>query len=410
MIGLFWSASLLAGCSRSEPTPPDAVRAPELASKSDARGADRPAPSAEPAPPASLPSPGAAAPPRGCRLEQEFSLREDAARAWAVGVAGQPHFLVLRAARRRLEWWSGTAPALVPRGAHDFAVPVARLAVLRGPAGAGADVHSLALVDDKGELWCQRHAGDRFDAPRSLAQGADRRFDPALAFAGEQLLTAFTRTVDLAMHTFVVRCSGQAAPAIDVTPPGHGAAAASFVLGASFPSLVMLDARGGVSPLLELPFDERGQPGAVLVRTPISQPYAPPALSAVALPGGEVEVAFTAIGKLAATAIGRVPLRRAAAPSALHASRGYGQLSFGVALGARAAVYALEVPRDEGKDAPHLIEIKWVDAQGDGETLALPASSDSARLPSIAALTRGRFLLAYVSGASARAGLLHCAD
>jgi hypothetical protein len=211
------------------------------------------------------------------------------------------------------------------------------------------------------------------------------------------------------MHTFVLRAAEPSA-ALDVTPPGHGAAAGSFVLGAEPPILVMIDARGGVSPLLELPFDGAGKPGAVIVRTPVSQPFAPPALSAVAVPGGELEVAFTAIGKLAATAIGRVPLRRAVAPTALHPSRGYGQLSLSSARGVRAVVHALEVPSDASQTAPHQIELKWIDAQGEGEGLTLPALPDSARQPSLVALRRGVFALAFTRGKHAYALLLDCGD
>lgn len=347
---------------------------------------------------------GTAPPARGCRVTQELALRDDAARTWAVAGAAEPDFLVLRADRRTLEWWRGNPP--VQRGARTLAVPIARLALLRDAPAGGT---SLVFVDDKGALAHVRYEAEQFGAPRSLAQDVDRRFDPALARAGGQLLVAFTRTVDQSMHTFVLRAAEPAA-ARDVTPPGHGAAAPSFVLGAEPPILVMIDARGGVSPLLELPFDGAGKPGAVIVRTPVSQPYAPPALSAVAVPGGELEVAFTAIGKLAATAIGRVPLRRAVAPTALHPSRGYGQLSLSSARGARAVVYAFEVPSDASPDAPHMIELKWIDAQGEGDGLAAPASPDSAREPSIVALRRGAFALAFTRGKRAHALLLDCGD
>lgn len=350
-------------------------------------------------------------------MAQELALRDDAARAWAVAGGAEPHFLVLRADRRTLEWWRGNPPA--QRGARTLAVPIARLAQLRdGLAGGadGTDGTSVVFVDDKGALAHLRYEAEQFGAPRALAQEVDRRFDPALARAGAQLLVAFTRTVDQTMHTFVLRAAEPSA-ALDVTPPGHGAAAPSFVLGAEPPILVMIDARGGVSPLLELPFDGGGKPGAVIVRTPVSQPYAPPALSAVAVPGGELEVAFTAIGKLAATAIGRVPLRRAVAPTALHPSRGYGQLALSSARGVRAVVHALEVPsaasldaREPSADAAHQIELKWIDAQGEGEGLTLPVSPDSARQPSIVALRRGVFALAFTRGKRAHTLLLECGD
>jgi hypothetical protein len=358
------------------------------------------------APAAPLVAAARGAPPaRGCRIAQELTLRDDVARAWAASGGSEPQFLVLRADRRKLEWWRGNPPAL--HGARSLGVPIARLSLLRDRTGGG---FSLVFVDDRAALARVRYEAEQFGAPQPLAADADRRFDPALAPAGGRLLVAFTRSVDESMHTFVLRPDEPSAAALDVTPAGHGAAAPSFVLGAEPPILVMIDARGGVSPLLELPFDGAGKPGAVIVRTPVSQPYAPPALSAVAVPGGELEVAFTAIGKLAATAIGRVPLRRAVAPTALHPSRGYGQLSLSSARGVRAVVHALEVPSDASQTAPHQIELKWIDAQGEGEGLTLPALPDSARQPSLVALRRGVFALAFTRGKHAYALLLDCGD
>jgi hypothetical protein len=382
------------------------VAAPEASVAPGGPAADAGLSAVAPGAPRGTAAPGAP-PARGCRVAQELALRDDAARAWAAAGGAEPQFVVLRADRRTLEWWRGNPPA--QRGARTLAAPIARLALLRDAPATGTDGTSLVFVDDRGALALVRYEAEQFSAPRSLAQDADRRFDPALARTGAQLLVAFTRTVDQSMHTFVLRAAEPSA-ALDVTPPGHGAAAPSFVLGAEPPILVMIDARGGVSPLLELPFDGAGKPGAVIVRTPVSQPYAPPALSAMAVPGGELEVAFTAIGKLAATAIGRVPLRRAVAPTALHPSRGYGQLSLSSARGARAVVHALEVPSDANQDAAHQIELKWIDAQGEGEALTLPASRDSARQPSIVALRRGAFALAFTRGKRAHALLLDCGD
>ncbi len=68
------------------------------------------------------------------------------------------------------------------------------------------------------------------------------------------------------------------------------------------------------------------QPGEVVVRTPVSQPYAPPLLSAVQWSDGTAEVVFSAVGRMAMTAIARVSLRTAMDPVALLPSTGYGAL------------------------------------------------------------------------------------
>jgi hypothetical protein len=240
---------------------------------------------------------------------------------------------------------------------------------------------------------------------KQLAKGADRRFAPALYEDGAISLLAYTSSVDKAMHTFVVRSS--AGPGLDVTPAGHGAAAPSFVAGVDEPILVFLDAREGISPLLEVTFDHNLKPQPALVRTPVSQPYAPPLLRALAIDHGEIEVAFTAVGKLAASAIGRVPLRRAQSAVALHPSRGYGELSFDVALTGKAAIFALDVPIDEKPGAEHVLELKWLDASGEGATLTL--ARGPALRPSLAATPLpGELLVGYMAGTTPHLTRLRC--
>jgi hypothetical protein len=158
----------------------------------------------------------------------------------------------------------------------------------------------------------------------------------------------------------------------------------------------MVDARAGVSPLLEVRFDAQGNASPAQVRTPVSQPYAPPALAAVALSEDEVEVAFTAIGRAAATAIGRVPLTRAQAPEALVPSKGYGELRFSVAKGRRAALFAYEVSKHASNDPAREIHVKLVDSRGEGAPLVVQAQASSAVAPSVVAAQRaGEFWLAY---------------
>jgi hypothetical protein len=142
------------------------------------------------------------------------------------------------------------------------------------------------------------------------------------------------------------------------------------------------------------------------VRTPVSQPYAPPLLRAVELPGGEVEVAFTAVGKLAATAIGRVPLRRSVQPVALLPSRGYGELAFSAVRGARRAAFAYEAPRTSEAGSTRAVELVLLDEQGTGPVLTL-GGSDDARAPELA-LYAGALWLAYTRNGQAVVAALRC--
>ena len=266
----------------------------------------------------------------------------------------------------------------------------------------------VALVNTHAELSVVRIENGKVSAPRTLATGIDMRFAPALARQSSGLLVAYTQTVEGAMHTFVAHVTDSKIAVKDVTPISHGAGAASFVLGADAATLVMLDARAGVSPLLEVGFENNGTPKLALVRTPVSQPYAPPLLVAVHVPNNEVQVAYTAIGRAAATAVGILPLRRAEAPRALLPSLGYGALSFSGALGKRAAVFALESPVSATKDAERALVVKVLDDRGEGPALTLKATHGTLSKPSIVAASDRAFFLLYFDGTIWMLAALDC--
>ncbi|HEX5658327.1 MAG TPA: hypothetical protein VFX59_14090 [Polyangiales bacterium] len=261
----------------------------------------------------------------------------------------------------------------------------------------------LAWIDQKMRLFHTRLDG----APaKELARGVDRRFAPALALQGDRTLIAFTTTVDEVMHTKLLGVRGdKLEPTQDVTPEGHGATAPTFLLGAS-PTLIAIDAHGGISPLLELPLDGTGKPRASLVRTPVSQPFEPPQLAAVQWSSGEAEAFFTVIGKLAMTAIGRVPLRRPETIDALSPSRGYGELSFAVARGPRRTLFAYEVPVASTPKAERKLELALSDG---ARTDPGPSFEAPALAPSLAR-TPGGYLLAYTRADQVHGALLRCAD
>jgi hypothetical protein len=260
-----------------------------------------------------------------------------------------------------------------------------------------------AWVDEQAHLMLVSIDGDRFGRARSLAEGVDRRFAPALGRVKSQLLLAFTRSVAESMHVHLVRVEvqdkgGEHSTLEDLTPAGHGASAPTFIVGAAPPSLVFVDAHAGVSPLLEVSFDGAGRAEPAVVRTPVSQPYAPPALAAVQLAPTRTVVAYTAIGRAAATAIGLVPLRSTEAPTALVPSNGYGELALSVAQQGGLAVFAVEDFKASGKDAPRKVLVGVVDAAGAGELMELGAGAAHASSPSIRAESApGEFSVAYSS-------------
>ncbi|HEX6243252.1 MAG TPA: hypothetical protein VFZ61_20200 [Polyangiales bacterium] len=402
------SAALLA-CDREaaapKAAPPPSAKMPESAAP--AQSAASAAPASADAPDASTkhaPKQLSQAPlqKRGCTKLDDVTLPVTAYRLLIPTQDSALQALVLRDDQITLEWWSGElgGPAVL-RASHKLTARVTKLSLLRRAAAS----YTVAAVDEQGGLWGLHYSAGKWADVKQLARGADRRFAPALYEDGAISLLAYTSSVDKAMHTFVVR--SLAGQGVDVTPAGHGAAAPTFVSGVDQPVLVFVDAHEGISPLLEVGFDENLKPQPALVRTPISQPYAPPLLRAVAIDQGEVEVAFTAVGKLAASAIGRVPLRRAASAVALHPSRGYGELDFDVALSGKAAIFALEVPVDEKPNAEHVLELKWLDQSGDGATLELVRGA--ALRPSIAATPLpGELLVAYVTGTTPHLTRLRC--
>jgi hypothetical protein len=319
--------------------------------------------------------------------------RGDVLEAWAAHRAGEQARLVSVDVRdgRRVERLTLSGPlAVAPRVAVDG----------RGDPRVG-------LLGEDGVLTLVSWSGA--EAPRStvIARGVDRRFAPALHALGATTLIAHTLAAGEGMHVQVTRVHGGEATSHDVTPQGHGASAPAFVLGEEPPTLVMIDARAGVSPLLEVPFDAEGHPKPAIVRTPVSQPYAPSEVWAVHIPALDVEVAYTAIGRAAATAVGRVPLREAKAPLPLLPSRGYGQLHLSAARGERAAVFALESPQQPVAQAELKLEVVLIDAQGEGARLTL--DDETLGAPSIVALsTKGRFALMHRDGSGFRVLWLSC--
>jgi len=344
-----------------------------------------------------------AAPAHRClvRADQELASGE---RALAGYVEGAAIVVTLEAGGRTLSLWTQAADETLVRRASLPLEASAQRATLHC-----AETCELALVDERARLLAFGVRGERLAAVGVLASGLDRRFAPALSQHGRRVLYAYTSAVDEVMHTWLlVRAQGETTPARDLTPAGHGAAAASFVLGARPPILVVIDARAGVSPLLEIGFDDAAAPKVAQVRTPVSQPYTPPLLQAVQHASGEVELFYTAIGKLAMTAVGRVWLRVAKEPTALLPSRGYGELTFSVAVGGGTALLALETPTGSAPTAKRTLALKLTDGVSTHDALTIDAGGEAAR-PSLASAGAGEYLLAYVRDGVVHAASLGCA-
>jgi hypothetical protein len=341
-------------------------------------------------------------------VASEQVVRVGEARGLLGTSSGGVELLVLPSDKAALELWR--APSAFESFTH-----VAQLELASKPRRAAFlcnEQRALATwVDERAQLMLADVHDGKFSTPRSLAEGVDRRFAPALQALGTQTLLAFTRSVGDAMHVQLAHLEGERLTQEDLTPQGHGATAATFVIGQRPPRLVMIDAHAGVSPLLEVDFDAHGKPAPAVVRTPVSQPYAPPALQAAVVSSTRTVVAFTAIGRAAATAIGMVPLHVAEAASALVPSKGYGELALSAARSGEVTVFASEAFREPTKDAPRIVLASVVGEQGAGQALELGTSAASASSPSlVAGAAAGEFVLAYSAEDGLRVVQLVCAN
>lgn len=403
---------LLSACDK--PAPPvephePVVERPQVAEKqAQPRAEPKLADQAPAGSPPSAPLPATrndARPPKdGCVLRHQQALSADSERALAANFAGAPIVIALEGKGSTLALWSSGAQGFT----RTLSAPLESKAQRASVVCTGARCE-LAVVDERARLLGVQLTSKGFSSPRVLASGLDRRFAPALADTGSRVLYAYTANVDKAMHTFWLESKdGKVSAPSDLTPRAHGAAAPSFVLGSKLPTLVAVDPWAGLSPLLELDFGVQGPPSAAVVRTPVSQPYEPPLLAAVEWSSGDVEVAYTAVGRLAMTAIGSVPLRKASEPAALSPSKGYGELSFAAARSRTRALFAMEVAVDTKPDAPREIVLKLLDGVSTGQG---PTFAADARHPSVSSLRDpGEYLVTYARANTIQAALVGCQD
>jgi len=410
LLCLLWSFACTKPSAPPGPTRDEAVAA-DLPSKQASEAPPESPPSVSPRAPPPAPAKPARtqpqkAPPSGsCLVRRESVLDPHAERALAANLDGRAAAIVFEKEGHTLALYTSGSDGSIQRTAERALDGKAK----HGSVSCLAARCELAIVDERGRLLALQVASGQLSLPRVLASGLDRRFAPAVHQTDARTLHAYTANVDEAMHTFwVATQDGKSSVARDLTPVGHGAAAPTFVLGSKRVTLVVADAHAGLSPLLEFTFANVGDPSAAQVRTPVSQPYEPPLLAAIEWPSGEVEVDYTAVGKLAMTAVGRVLLRQTTEPTALSPSRGYGELSFGVARSQKRALFAIEVPVDASKDAQRQIQLKLTDGN---TTTAGPMLAVGSHRPSVASLAEaGEYILSYSQGDEVRAALIGCDD
>lgn len=183
-----------------------------------------------------------------------------------------------------------------------------------------------------------------------LGDASDERFSPALALDPLGATLAYTDGTATPMHVRAIRLNraGDVTERFDLTPEGRGAAAPTFAHGEPR-ELYFLEPKTGTSTLYHVGFSADGHPTAATVVQPVANIYEPPRIAVVR--DGSPAIAYTALGRVATTAVGVLPLADLRAqPRALLPGQAFGILGLdGLDVG-DAPLFAFDAPRqsDDG--------------------------------------------------------------
>jgi|GEM_PF-7046812 len=271
------------------------------------------------------------------------------------------------------------------------------------PPGLGASLDygvTVAYTDGSGELFMQAlrvgaaHGGGH---ATSLAKGVDTRFAPAVDYVERGALIAYTLGTTPMRSTLVrINAKGDVIGTHNVTPEGMGAAAPTFVRGASPPALVTADPRNGMSPISRTPLDAEGKPGKVELTAPVGMMSQPPQLSA-AQSGFGAYVVYSGMGSAATSAIGLLRIGpKVGAPEAFVKGTAYGALHNAATALPNAILVAADAPLSPGKQPKHALQLALVDAKGQGPALRVESPSGDA---THVALAEGKDEIGFAFGA-----------
>jgi hypothetical protein len=270
----------------------------------------------------------------------------------------------------------------------------------------------LATVDGAGKLSARslRMGPGGGGAKQELASGVDTRFAPAVAHSETRSLVAYTTaSTPMRARLIVLSNTGSVVGTHDVTPESMGAAAATFVHGASPPALLAVDAREGLSPLLRVDLASDGTPKPAAVVLPLSTVSVPPRLSGASASIG-THVLYTGMGSAATSAVGLVAIDPIVGrPAAFVPGTGYGALHVATASAPAAVVLAAEAPTAPAKDAPREIHVALVTRKGQSKDLVLPAPGGATHT-SLARDAHGTVAVAWSAPSGVFVARLRCDD
>ena len=267
-----------------------------------------------------------------------------------------------------------TLPLPVPHPNERVAAP--------GLAADLAHGVTVAYSDGSGELFMQTlHVGAAHGGGRatSLGKGVDTRFAPAVDYVERGALIAYTLGTTPMKSTLVrIGPKGDVIGTHNVTPDGMGAAAPTFVRGATPRAIVTADPRDGMSPISRTPLDAEGKPGKVELTAPVGMMSQPPQLSAAQSEFGAY-VVYSGMGSAATSAIGLVRIGpKVGAPEAFVKGTAYGALHNAAIALPNAILVAADAPLSPGKQPKHVLQLALVDAKGQGPALRVESPSGDA--------------------------------
>jgi hypothetical protein len=269
----------------------------------------------------------------------------------------------------------------------------------------------IAYTDGKGRLVARRlRIGRGGTGPAiELATGVDTRFAPAVTTAQDLTLVAWTAgTTPMQSHLAVI-ADDSIRSRHNLTPSSMGAAAPSFVSGATPPVLVAVDARNGMSPILRVEIGNDGVPQPASVALPVGMVSSPPQLCAASSSSGTY-VGYAGLGAAATSAIGLVSIAPiVGTPEALIKGTGYGQLTVSAVTAPRSVLIAADAPTAPAKDAPREIHVHVVGMQGAGPAAVIHGAGGASHA-AIARSQSGIVAVAFTGSAGVYVARLRCDD
>ncbi len=275
------------------------------------------------------------------------------------------------------------APEGPPRPVRSLRVdpPLAGGAARVAPPGIALDEGKVVVAFVDGQNHIRLGAADPREPSAQLrtieaGSGADLRFAPALGVVGQVRVVAWTDGTGTPMRVRLARAdrTGTLLDTHDLTMTGMGAAAPVFGAGGDTKTIYFVDPRAGVSPIVKAELNPDGTPRPSAVARPVGTVSVPPEVAVAEDGSGHAYAGYTAIGNLATTAVGLMPLfGDVSGPSALVPGTGYGLLNVAAVAGRGAVVFAADAPKGEARDAPREIHVRLVKDGAAGETLTVAA-------------------------------------